>query len=65
LHSKAQAVAHTSLCPHEGQVLDAEHVVPGHLGLIDRNAEQANTLLGRQQGATGHDSLVLMVGGRS
>jgi hypothetical protein len=33
--------------------------------LIDRNAEQANALLGRQQGATGHDSLVLMVEGRS
>ena len=34
--------------------------MPGHLGLIDRNAKQAGTLLGRQQGATGHDGLLLM-----
>jgi hypothetical protein len=35
--------------------LGAEHVVPGHLGRIDRNGEQADTLFRRQQGAMGHD----------
>ena len=49
----------------EGQVFGAEHVVPRHLGGIDRDGEQACALLGRQQGAAGHDGLVLMAGGRS
>jgi hypothetical protein len=38
--ARCTSVAHTSLCPHKGQVLGAEHVVPGHLGLIDRNANR-------------------------
>ena len=37
----------------------------GHLGWIDRDAKQPGTLLGRQQGATGHGGLHLMAGGRS
>jgi hypothetical protein len=39
--------------------------MPGHLGLINRNAKQAGTLLGRQQGATGHDGLLMVAEGRS
>jgi hypothetical protein len=53
------------LRPDEGLVLGAEHVVPGHLGRIDRNGEQADTLFRRQQGAMGHDGLVLMAGGHT
>jgi hypothetical protein len=45
-----------------GQLLD-EAEKAGFDALV--TCDQANTLLGRQQGATGHDSLVLMVGGRS
>jgi hypothetical protein len=34
------------LCPDERQIIGAEDVVFGHLGVIDRNGEQASALLG-------------------
>ena len=58
LNGEPKPVDGAPLCPDERQVLGAEHVVPGHLGVIDRNGEQASALLGGQQGAAGHDGLV-------
>jgi hypothetical protein len=39
LDSKAQAIARTTLGPHERQVLGAKHVVFGHLGSVGRDVE--------------------------
>ena len=65
LDSEAQAIGRAPLGSHDGQVFGAEHVVPSHLGLVDRDVKQASTLLGRQQGATGHGGLLLMAEDRS
>ena len=53
LDGEARAIARAPLCPDEGQVFGAEHVVPGHLGGIGRDGEQADTLLGRTTGRDG------------
>lgn len=60
LNGEAKSVDGAPLDPDERQILDAEHGVLGHLGMIDRDGEQAAALLGGQQGAAGHDGLVLM-----
>ncbi len=39
LDGEAQAIGRAPLRSHEGQVFVAEHVMPGHLGLVDRNAK--------------------------
>jgi hypothetical protein len=65
LNGEPKSVDGAPLGPDERQILGAEHVVLCHLGGIDRNGEQAGALLGRQQGAAGHEGLVLMGRGRS
>ena len=66
LDREAQAIARTALGPHERQVLGAEHVVLGHLGGFGRDAEQARTLFGREQGsARTFGASGLMAEGRS
>ncbi len=54
LHSEAKAVHAAALGPQEQEVARAEHVVPGHLGRLSRNGEQAGALFGGQQGSAGH-----------
>ena len=65
LDGEPKPIDGASLCSDERQIIGAEHVVLRHLGGIDRDGEQAGALLGRQQGAAGHDGLVSMAGGRS
>jgi hypothetical protein len=62
---KPKPVDRAPLCPDERQVIGTEDIVLRHLGVIDRDGEQAGALLVGQQGATGHDGLVLMTGDRS
>ena len=54
LDREAQAIARTALGPHERQVLDADHVVLGHVGGFGRDTEQTRTLFGREEGSTRH-----------
>ena len=64
MDGEAQTISCAPLGSHERQVLRAEHIVAGHLGLVDGDAEQASTLVGRQQGARGHEGLLSMAGGQ-
>jgi hypothetical protein len=57
LDGEPQAVAGAALRADERQVRGAQHVVPGHLGGIDRDGEQAQALLAGEQGAAGHGGL--------
>ena len=57
LNREPKPVDGAPLCPDERQIIGAEDIVFGHLGVIDRNGEQAGALLGGQQGAAGHDGL--------
>jgi hypothetical protein len=65
LDGKPKPVDRASLGPDERQVIGAEDIVLRHLGVIDRDSEQAGALLVGQQGAAGHDGLVSMTGDRS
>ena len=65
LGGQPQAVAGAALRADERQVRGAQHVVPGHLGGIDRDGEQAQALLAGEQGAAGHGGLDLLVSGLS
>jgi hypothetical protein len=60
LNREPKPVDGAPLCPDERQIIGAEDIVFGHLGVIDRNGEQASALLGGQQGAAGHDGLISM-----
>ena len=63
--AKPKPVDRAPLCPDERQVIGAKDIVLRHLGVIDRDGEQAGALLVGQQGAAGHDGLVSMTGDRS
>jgi len=65
LEGKPKLIDGAPLCPNERQIISAEDIVLCHLGVTDRDGEQAGALLGGQQGAAGHDGLVSMKGGRS
>lgn len=60
LDGEPKPVDGAPLGPDERQILGAEHVVLCHLGAIARDGEQAGALLGGQQEAAGHGSLVSM-----
>ena len=62
LNSEPKPIDRTALCPDERQIIGAEDIVLRHLGVIDRDGEQAGALLVGQQGAAGHDGLVAMMG---
>ena len=62
LNSEPKPIDRTALCPDERQIIGAEDIVLCHLGVIDRDGEQAGALLVGQQGAAGHDGLVAMMG---
>jgi DNA invertase Pin-like site-specific DNA recombinase len=51
--------------PPSSKIVGTEHIMAGHVGGIGRDPEQADSLLGRQQGARGHVGLRLAVGTRS
>ena len=57
LDGEPEPIDRAPLCPDEGQVVAAQHVVPRHLGGIGWNSEQPSALLGRQEGTTRHDGL--------
>jgi hypothetical protein len=59
LNGEAQSVARTTPSRYEGQIVGIEHILTGHFGCIGRDGEQPGSLLGRQQGARGHDGLGL------
>ena len=63
LNGEAQPIARATPGPYESQIVGTEHIMAGHLGRVGRDREQADTLLGRQQGARGHVGLRLAVGG--
>ena len=65
LNGEAQPIARTTPGTYESQIVGTEHIMAGHLGRIGRDREQADSLLGRQQGARGHVGLRLAVGTRS
>ena len=65
MDGKPEPIDGAPLRSDDSQVFGAEHVVPRHLGGIDRDGEQACALLGRQQSAAGHSGLRLVAGGRS
>jgi len=65
LDGKPKPIDRAPLCSDEHQIIGAENIVLRHLGVIDRDGEQASALLVGQQGAAGHDGLVSMTGDRS
>jgi hypothetical protein len=54
LHGEAEPVGGAAPGADEREVRLVQDVVPGHLGAVGRDAEQAGALLGGQQGAAGH-----------
>ncbi len=54
LDGEAEAVSGAPPRADEGEVLLVQDVVPGHLGAVGRDAEQARARFGGQQGAAGH-----------
>ena len=53
MDGKAKPVDRAALCPDERQIIGAEDVVRRHLGVIDRDGEQAGALLGWTAGFGG------------
>jgi hypothetical protein len=51
LDRETQEIVRKALGAHERQVLGAEHVVFGHLGGLGRDAKQARTLFGGEEGS--------------
>jgi hypothetical protein len=63
LDSETQTVGRTPLHPHQGEIFCAEDKVAGHFGGLDRDGEQPDALLRRQQSTTWHDGLDWVAGG--
>ena len=59
LDGETETVAGAPPCPDGGQIGVVEHVVLGHGGLVGRDREQPDSLLGREQGASGQVGLRL------